>query len=264
MGKRWKVGEVARLAHVTVRTLHHYDEIGLLSPSVRTRAGYRLYSEEDLVRLQRILLYRELGFALDAIARVLDDPSLEPRAALRAQHALLLEKRERLDTVVRAVERTLETLERGGEMNAERMFEGFEDLTEAPPEVRAHHAEYAPEASERWGGTEPYVESMRRVKSYSRADWEALRREADQAEARLAALLAEGADPESEAAREGAEALRQHIARWFYPCSLEMHARLADMYEADPRFAAHYEKRATGLAAFVAAAIRANAAGGTS
>lgn len=263
MGTRqWTVGEVAELAHVTVRTLHHYDAIGLLVPSRRSEAGYRLYSEADLERLYGILLYRELGFGLDAIGPMLDAPAPDRRSALRAQRELLVEKRRKTDAVIRAVDRALESVERGVSMTRDDLQEGFDAFANAPAEVKAHQAKHGAEARERWGETDAYGESMRRVKDYGKAEWERLKAEGEAAESRMAELLAAGADPAGAEARAGAEAMRLHIDRWFYPCSHRMHAGLADMYESDPRFAAHYEARAEGLSAFVAAAIRVNAARG--
>lgn len=255
---RWKVSEVARAAHVTVRTLHHYDEIGLLVPSERTDAGYRLYSRTDLERLQRILLYRELGFALEEIGPVLDDPAMDRRSALEGQRALLVEKRRRIEAVIRAVDRTLETMDREVSMSADEMFEGFVDLVDAPEAIRAQHREHAREAHERWGDTDPWRTSVRRAKTMTKQDWEGVRRETEAHEARMAELLAGGADPAGPEAMATAEAMRSLIDRWFYPCSHAFHAGLADMYEQDPRFRAHYDDRVSGLAAFVAAAIRAN------
>lgn len=257
--KLWRVSEVAAIAKVSVRTLHHYDEIGLLGPRERSGAGYRLYAPADLERLQQILLYRELGFALEAISALLDQPALDRAAALRAQRELLVEKRDRTDAVIRSVDRTLQAMEEGTQMDTNAMFDGFEDLPEAPEEVRRHHRRHAREARDRWGETPEYAESMRRAKSLSRADWVSLRRLGEETEARMAALLAAGADPEGAEAMDGAEAMRLHIDRWFYPCAHAMHAGLADMYEADGRFREHYEKRAPGLASFVATAIRTNA-----
>src|SRR4051794_28705144 len=102
------VGEVAALAGVTVRTLHHYDRIGLLSPSGRTAAGYRRYAPADLDRLHQVLLYRELGFPLEEVATLLDDPSADPGAHLRRQHQLLLDRLERASAMVAAVEKEME------------------------------------------------------------------------------------------------------------------------------------------------------------
>lgn len=246
---RHTVSQVARMAHVTVRTLHHYDEIGLLAPSGRGRNGYRQYSDQDLRRLHRILLFRELGFSLEEIRSALEDPTFDQREALRRQRALLEEKIRRKEAVIRALDVTLHALEEGRDMDATEMFEGFGDFD---------HARYADEAEERWGETDAWKESTRRTKSYGKAEWAALKGEVDTLEARWAELLAAGADPGSHDAMEVAEAARLHIDRWFYPCSHAMHEGLAEMYEADPRFREHYEKRAPGLAAFVATSIRAN------
>src|SRR5688572_28209032 len=124
----WRVGEVASLAHVTVRTLHHYDEIGLLVPSGRSEAGYRSYSESDLVRLQQILLFRELGFTLEAIQQMVDDPAFDRRQALQAQRAMLIEQKSRTEAILRGVDRALAEMKGERKMSSEEMFEGFEDF----------------------------------------------------------------------------------------------------------------------------------------
>jgi DNA-binding transcriptional MerR regulator len=244
------VSQVARLAHVTVRTLHHYDEIGLLVPSDRSRAGYRLYSDDDLARLQQILVFRELGFTLEAIAPLLDEPLPDRRAALRAQRDRLLVEQQHTAAVIRAVDAALAALE-GDHMTTDKMFEGFEEFD---------HAQYEDEVRERWGDTDAYKESARRTKSYGKAEWDAMKTEASASLSAFAALLAAGADPAAADAMDAAELARLHIDRWFYPCSHAMHAMLAEGYVTDPRFTAFYEKIAPGLAAFVSAAIKANAA----
>ena len=251
MTRGWKVSEVARLAHVTVRTLHHYDEIGLLVPSQRSEAGYRLYGPAELERLQQILLFRELSFSLEAIQQLLEQPAFERLEALRAQRALLFERIVRTESVIGAVDVAIEALEGGSEMDEERMFDGFEDFDQA---------EHAQEARDRWGDTDAYRESMRRVKRYSKEEWTRIRAEADGIEARWAALLAQGRAPADAEVADIAEEYRLHIDRWFYPLSREGHVKLAEMYTADARFEQHYEKRAPGLAAYVAASIRENAA----
>lgn len=257
-GRTWKVGEVAAMAHLTVRTLHHWDEIGLLEPSGRTEAGYRLYDEADLERLHQVLLYRELGFPLEGIAAVLDDPAVDRGSALRAQRALLVEKRCRTDALIRAMDRALEALEEGRTMTSDEMVEGFDAFADAPEVVREHQRVHGGEAKERWGNSDAYRESMRRVRDFTKADWLHVQEEGEAAEERMADLLRSGANPEGEEAMDGAEALRAHVAN-FYPCSYRMHAALADMYEADDRFRVHYEARQEGLTGFVVAAIRANA-----
>ncbi len=119
-------------------------------------------------------------------------------------------------------------------------------------------ARYGAEAHERWGGTESFRESSRRTQSYSEKDWAAIEAELEGIESGLASIMAEGEPADGPRAMDLAEAARLHIDRWYYPCSHSLHAGLADMYTADGRFKAHYEDRAEGLAAFVAAAIRSN------
>ena len=249
MSRGHTVGEVARLARVSVRALHHYDEIGLLEPSGRTESGYRLYTEPDLERLQQVLFFRELGFALEDVARILRDPHFDRRQALIAQRAMLVEKGERLRAMVALVDRTLESLGKGTIMGAEEMFEGGFDP-----------GAYEEEAKERWGKTDAYAESKRRTKGYTKEDWQRIRGEADAITGELAEVFARGAPPADPRALDLVEEHRLHIDRWFYPCSLAMHVSLGEMYVSDPRFTEHYDRRRPGLAQFVCDAIRANAA----
>ena len=244
------VGAAARLAGVTVRTLHHYDEIGLLNPSGRSDAGYRRYADADLERLQRILFYRELGFGLDEIKTVMTDGAADASAHLRRQHAMLLDRIGRLERMVAAVEKAMEAHSMGINLTPEERFEVFGDFD---PD---QHAE---EVQERWGDTDAYRESARRTKGYSKADWQAIKAEGQAAADQLVAAMQAGKPADSPEAMEGAEAHRAQIDRWFYPCSYEMQVGLAEMYLADPRFTATYEKIAPGLARYIHDAIKANA-----
>jgi len=244
------VGEVARLARVTVRTLHHYDQIGLLSPSSRTSAGYRRYSDADLERLQQILYYRELGFSLDEIATILDDPEADPVKHLRRQHELLTIRIKRLQEMVAAIEFAMEARTLGIQLTPEERFEVFGDFN---PD------EYTEEVEQRWGGTDAYRESMNRVKRYTKEDWLRHKQEyADWAE-RFVAAMESGAPADSPEVMELAEEHRQLICRWFYECTYEIHTGLADMYVNDPRFTAYFEKIKPGMAAYLREAIHANA-----
>ncbi len=245
------VGEVATLASVTVRTLHHYDRIGLLVPSRRSEHGYRLYDYGDLERLRQIRLLRELRFGLDAIGQMLDAPAYDRRSALAAQRELLRERQERTDRIIRGVDRALTALEEEKQMETTEMFEGLEEFDPS---------QYEEEAKQRWGDTDAYKESMRRTRRYGKDDWARIRDEGDTVMGRLAELLAGGAHAAGRAAMDLAEEHRCHIDRWFYPCSHGMHRGLAEMYTADARFMEYFEKRAEGLAAFVQDAIRANEA----
>jgi DNA-binding transcriptional MerR regulator len=245
------VGEVAALAGVTVRTLHHYDRIGLLSPSGRTGAGYRQYSPADLDRLHQVLLYRELGFPLEEVATLLNDPAADPEAHLRRQHALLRDRLDRTSAMVAAVEKEMEARAMGISLTPEERFEVF---GEHDP------AQYDTEVEERWGETDAYAQSKRKTAAYSKEDWLAIKAEQEEIGNRFVRALQSGAAPDSEEAMDVAEAHRQSISRWFYDCSPEMHAGLGRMYVEDERFTATYEAMAPGLAQYVSTANQANAA----
>ena len=139
--RTYTVGELAKLANVTVRALHHYDEIGLLTPSDRTPAGYRVYGRDDLEALQQILLFKELDFPLEDIRRILGDPLFDRRAALNAQRDHLVEKARRNAAILAAVDATLATIRKGTTMRDEEMFEVFGSFDAA-----AHRTE----ADDRW------------------------------------------------------------------------------------------------------------------
>ncbi|WP_049576794.1 MerR family transcriptional regulator [Nonomuraea sp. SBT364] len=245
------VGQVSRLAGVTVRTLHHYDEIGLLSPGERTAAGYRRYTDDDLVRLQQVLLYRELGFPLEEIAVILDDPRVDELTQLRRQHELLIRKSDRLREVITAVERAIEARARGITLTPEERLEVFGAFR---PE------DHDAETERRWGGTDAYADSRRRVASYTKADWLALKAEAAAVGEELAAAYTAGLPAGGEPAMDLAERHRLHISRWFYTCTYDIHRCLGELYVSDPRFTAVYDEAAPGLAGYVRDAIAANAA----
>jgi DNA-binding transcriptional MerR regulator len=249
---RYSVGRVAAMAGVSVRTLHHYDETGLLVPSSRSRAGYREYTPDDLDRLQELLVYRRLGFGLAEIRALLDDPAHDRRAALLRQRRLLAEQVEQLRAVQRLVETTLTSLEGARSMSEDERFAGLGTF-------ERNEAEFGDEVRTRWGGSDAYAESSRRTKAYTETDWAAIKAEGEAIEAAFAELLDAGTPADSDAAMDVAEQHRQHISRWFYPASHEMHAGLGEMYVADERFARHYEQRRHGLAAYVRDAVLANA-----
>ena len=245
------VGEVAHLASVSVRALHHYDELGLLTPSVRTEAGYRLYSDADLACLQQVLFFKELGFGLGDIARIMHDPQFDRLEALRMQRRMLMDKSSQLILMAEAVDAAIDATEGGVRMDAKDMFEAFGDFDPK---------EYEKEAEERWGNTDAYKESARRTKRYSKEDWIEVRKETETVNEALAALLDAGVPADDPRAMDQAEQHRLNIDKRFYPVSYEMHVGLAQMYIADPRFAANYEKIRPGLAQYMHDAILANAA----
>ena len=237
-----------------MRTLHHYDEIGLLVPNRRTAAGYRNYGDDDLRRLQQIMFYRELGFGLEQIMSILGDPGVTAEDHLRQQHALLRESIARRLAMVAAIEKEMEARQMGVWLTPEERFEIF-----GPDADKFVDGEYAREAEQRWGQTEPYQQSRRRTSAYTKQDWLQIKAEADANVAGFAAALQSGAGPASPIAMDLAEEHRQHISRWFYDCSYEIQSGLAEMYVADPRFTEHYETVSPGLAQYVHDAIVANA-----
>ncbi|MER7405527.1 MerR family transcriptional regulator [Streptomyces sp. NPDC000070] len=246
----YSVGQVAGFAGVTVRTLHHYDDIGLLVPSERSRAGHRRYSDTDLDRLQQILFYRQLGFPLDEVAALLDDPDADPRAHLRRQHELLTARIEKLRKMTAAVENAMEARKMGINLTPKEKFEVFGGKD---PE------QYADEVEARWGDTEEYAESQRRVARYTKEDWQRVQDEAADWGERYGALMAAGEPPTGQAAMALAEEHRQHICTWFYECSYELHRCLGGMYVSDERFKSFYDAMRPGLAEHLRDAIQANA-----
>src|SRR5215211_4926053 len=246
----YTVGRVAELSGVTIRTLHHYDEIGLLSPGGRSAAGYRLYEDSDIERLRRILFYRELGFPLEEIATIVDDPRTDALGHLRRQRGLLTERIRRLSAMVDAIDYEMEARTMDIRLTPEERLEVFGKFR---PE------DYAEEAEQRWGETEAYKESRRRVSKYKKEDWQRLKAEEEGVRARLAAAFEAGLAPDSEEAMDAVEAHRQHISRWFYECTYEIHRGLTEVYVSDERFRSHYDTRTPGLADYIREAALANA-----
>lgn len=247
----FRIGEVAALARVSVRTLRHYDSVGLLAPSGRSAAGYRLYTPADLERLQHVLFYRELGFPLEEIRELMGDPGFDRREALLEQRGMLQAQMARLASLLDLVDTTLVSLEGGYGMTTQEMFEAFDDFDPS---------EYEAEVKERWGHTDAYKESARRTKGYTKQDWERFKAESEEINLAIAALMDEGVPADDPRAISAVERHRLQIHRWFYPCSREMHANLGRMYVADPRFTATYQKIRAGMAEYVCAATAANAA----
>ena len=244
------VGEVARFSHTSVRTLHHYDAIGLVVPSGRSAAGYRLYSAEDLERLRQVLSYRALGFSLEEIAEILADPDAGADDHLRRQHRLLRDRQHRTQALLSAVEKEMEARQMGIALTPAEQFEIFGTDSFA--------GTYAEEAEQRWDETDQWAQSHRRTAAYTKEDWIAIKSEADANLAGFADALASGESTAGPVAATLSEAHRSHISRWFYDCSTEMHRGLAELYVSDPRFCSTFEDVAPGLAQYVRDAICAN------
>ncbi|MEU9653137.1 MerR family transcriptional regulator [Streptomyces sp. NPDC048110] len=250
----YSVGQVSTFAGVTVRTLHHYDKAGLLSPSDRSPAGYRLYNEADLVRLQQILFYRELGFPLDEIAAIFKDPQVNPLERLRARQRELNEEIARLQRLAEVAERAIEVQKTGVPLTPEERFEVFGEV--------AFDLSYATEAELKWAHSQGQRQAMARADAHTKEDWRRLMGEAGAWRAELLAVFDEGQPSDGERAMDLAEEHRLHIARWFTSCPPDMHRRIADDLVADPRAFALVvppSQQRPGLAAYTRNAVHANA-----
>ncbi|MFD8210849.1 MerR family transcriptional regulator [Streptomyces sp. NPDC059695] len=247
----YSVGQVAGFAGVTVRTLHHYDAIGLLAPGGRSTAGHRRYDDADLDRLQQILFYRELGFPLEEVAALLDDPHADPQEHLRRQHTLLTARIGELTRMAAADEHAMEAKKMGINLTPEEKFEVFGDKD---PE------RFAEETARRWGGSHSHERARARAAAYGKEEWQRMKDEVDVWGAAYADLMAAGADPRSEEAMDLAEAHRSHLTTWFFECHPKTHVELAEMYVADENFHAFYESIHPGLPEHLREAVRANAA----
>lgn len=241
--KAYTVSQVAKMAGVSVRALHHYDQIGLLKPSARTGAGYRLYGEPELLRLQQILFFKELDMPLGEVRQILDDPGFDQMAALEHHRQLLHRRMERLKRLLKTIDRTIDKLtEDDMTLTDEELYEGF---------TTEQIERYKREAREMYGPAQ-VEESEQRVKKMSRAEWKAVGAEGEAVTTALAAL----ADREPGDAEVQALIARHHA--WienFYPCSAEIYRGLAQGYVEHPEFRAFYEKYRPGLADFMSAAM---------
>lgn len=245
----YTIKKLAEMAGVSVRTLHHYDAIGLVVPAARSASGYRLYGEPELLRLQAVLFYRELDLGLEAIGRILDEPGYEAIAALESQDRLLAARAERLSKLRNTIGRTISRLRGETMLSDEELYEGF--AREDVEKIKA-------EARERWGSTEAYAESQRRVGRMGKADLDRVKTEGAAIDAAAAAAMAAGQDPASAAVQAIMARKYKHL-RAFYEPSKEIFAGLGRMYVEDERFRANYEKLAPGLADYLRKAMEAYA-----
>lgn len=242
------VGEIAELVGISVRTLHHYDRIGLLKPESVSPAGYRLYGDGDLEKLQQILFFRELGFGLKETKEIINQPGFDRKKALRTHRELLLEKRQRLEALIDSVDQTLQSIEGGKEMEKREMFAAF-DLSE----IERHKEKYAAETRRLYGHTAAYKESEERTARYTKEDWAVIMQRQSELYTRIASLMDNGpADPQVQAA---VGEWRQHLTDSFYNCTPEIFRGLGDLYVNDARFTANIDKIKPGLAAFMREAM---------
>ncbi len=238
----WSISDVARLAGTTSRTLRHYGEMGLLAPSRVGGNGYRYYDQDCLVRLQRILLLRELGLGIAAITEVLNGEQQDTVAALRTHLELLQQERERIGRQIASVQTTLRKTERGEQLMAEEVFDGFD------------HTRYEQEVTERWG-RQAYQRGDQWWRSLSAAEKKAFQQQQldiakDFARAHLAAAPVDSTE---------VQAITQRQFDWLSITTNPTKGHfigLAEMYVADPRFTANYDRHGAGTAGFVRDAMK--------
>ncbi|MFI9628918.1 MerR family transcriptional regulator [Streptomyces sp. NPDC052042] len=245
------VGRAAALVGVSVKTLHHWDAIGLVRPSERTWAGYRVYSGDDIARIHRVLVYRELGFPLARIGRILDDPAADARHHLRRQRAALMERISRLQTVVGAVDRMLEVSYTGMRLTPEEQVEIFGD---------DWRPDWIGEAEERWGDSAQWAQYAERADGMTPEDWKEVAAATEALNADLAVARRGGVAPGSEKANALAERHRALMSTYF-DCTHSMQACLGRMFVGEPGFAEYYDALAPGLTAWLRDVIFANARG---
>lgn len=245
---KYKIKEVADLVGISVRTLHHYDEIGLLKPQTVPSNGYRIYTKNDLERLQQILFFRELDFSLQEIKAFLDNPSFDRVKTLELHKELLVKKKKRLENIIDSVEKTIESIEGGKEMSRNEMFNSF-DMTE----IEKHKEKYAEETKQKYGDSHAYKESMRRTSKYSKDDWANIMGNANEIYLKIANLMDE--NPANQQVQEAVGEWRQHITDYFYDCTPEIFRGLGDLYVTDERFTKNIDKIKEGLAQFLKEAM---------
>ncbi len=239
------IKKFADLTGVSVRTLHYYDEIGLLSPDSTDQAtGYRYYGEAAFARMQEILFYRELDFSLREIAEILTSPNYDKQKALLGQKRLLLLKKERLERIIEAIDSVCK-----GESADMCAFDNsnFEKAKEA----------YRAEAEARWGNTDAYKEHRMKTAGYTKERWQEVSRGLDEIFAAFAEAMAAGIKETEPEVLALAKKLQDYITETQYTCTKEILACLGEMYVGDGRFTENIDRHGAGTAAFVHGAIRA-------
>lgn len=232
MKKKKTVHEVAQLAGISVRTLHYYDEIGLLKPKHKTSSNYRLYNDDDLEKLWQILFFKELEFPLSKIKEIIGNPKFDKEQALKSHKKLLLEKRKRLDGIITSID---DTIRKGFEINMINTFNN------------ENYEKYKEEAIEKYG--DMARTSYDKVSQYSKVQWKTIQAEA----AKIYAELAENMDkgPKDEKVQDLIAQWRKHITQYYYDCTIEIFKGLGQLYVTDQRFTKNIDKTKEGLAAFM-------------
>lgn len=241
--KEYSIQQLATLAGVSVRTLHYYHEIGLLTPAHVKNNGYRYYGEKQLLLLQQILFFKELEFPLDEIKRIVKSPYFDMETALQEQKKMLLLKSKRVEKLIQTINKTLRSMKQNEKLQDEELYDAFKD-----DDVK----QYQDEVKQRWGNTDAYKQSMARVGKMTKAQMDKLKEDGK----KFTQKLADAMDKDIQS-KEVQDLIAEHYKgiQFFYDCSLEMYRNLGKMYVDDVRFTAYYDKFRPGLAMFVRDAI---------
>ena len=238
---RLTIGALSKRSGVSIRALHHYDQIGLLHPSEVTNSGYRYYDDKAVERLWQILFYRELGFSLGDIREILSSPAFDRMRALTEHRTLLLQKRDRLDSLITLVSNAMK-----GEQTME--FKPFDTS-----EIDGLRKQYAEEAKARWGETEAYRESAWRTAKYSDEDFTQIQAQSGALFSEFAALV--GTNPADSRVQALVGRWQKLISESYYFCTDEILAGLGQMYVADERFTKNLDQFGVGTAQLMSDAI---------
>jgi len=237
----YTVKKLSDLAGVSVRTLHYYDQIGLLKPCTIEANGYRSYGENELLKLQQILFFRELDFPLKEIKKILSSPHFDMRAALYDQRRLIELKKNRLSRLIKTIDKTIEKINQENIMDDQELFGGF---------TKEEMDRYTEEARKRWGSTDAFKQSQERVEKMGKPGIDLAMEKAGQITENIAECMKSGLSPESEAVQKEIQTHYDWL-RNFYEPDLEIYRGLANLYVDDGRFKSYYEKFAPGLAEFM-------------
>jgi DNA-binding transcriptional MerR regulator len=239
----YTVKQLADLAGVSVRTLHYYDQIGLLKPGNIAANGYRYYTEKQILRLQQILFFRELDFSLLEIAAIIDSPDFDVLQALAAHRKLLLKKIERLGNLIKTVDKTVMSLQGGTKMTENEYYQGFS---------KEQQEKYEKEIRQKYG-SKALDESKGRMQKWNKSDFNRLNQESEKIFSAIRDNLGKGFD--SPLVQSQIKQLHEWLNN-FYACDLEMFRGLGHMYNEHPDFAKMFKtKYHEELPAFLLKAI---------
>ncbi len=235
---KMQIKDFAEFTGVSVRTLHYYDEIGLLKPAYTDEYnGYRFYDEDSLLRMQEILFYRELDFPLKSIIEILSSPDYNKEKALAEQKKLLILKKERLEKLISAID---------GASEGRNIMKAFDN---------SEFEKYKDEVKEKWGKTQAYAEYTEKSKSYTKDSCNSMAEGMNLILAEFAVAMKNGYSADSAETQGLVGKLQSHITENYYTCTKEILAGLGQMYVYDERFRSNIDKHAKGTAEYISKAI---------